>query len=64
MLNSHQKAYEDGRVTGQEEGFALGAYQKALETTRTMLILGIPLEHIQFCTCLPLETVQRLAQEL
>ena len=63
-----QKAsYNDfiiGLQQGQEEGFALGAYQKALETTRALLILGLSPEQIQFCTSLPMETIQTMAQEV
>ena len=42
---TYQEGSYDGFIIGlqqgQEEGFALGAYQKALETTRALLILGL-----------------------
>lgn len=65
---TYQKGSYDGFIIGlqqgQEEGFALGAYQKALETTRALLILGLSPEQIQFCTSLPMETIQTMAQEV
>ena len=50
------------RQDGYEEGLERGAYQKALETAKTMLSLGLPLDQIQLCTSLPLDAVQELAQ--
>lgn len=35
---------------------------KAVETAKSMLSLGLPLDQIQLCTSLPLETVLELAQ--
>lgn len=72
MLDVRHGAYQEGSYDdfiiglqqGQEEGFALGAYQKALETTRALLILGLSPEQIQFCTSLPMETIQTMAQEV
>ena len=50
------------RQDGYEEGLERGAYQKALETAKAMLSLGLPLDQIQLCTSLPLDAVQELAQ--
>ena len=65
---TYQEGSYDGFIIGlqqgQEEGFALGAYQKALDTTRALLILGLSPEQIQFCTSLPMETIQTMAQEV
>ena len=47
----------DMRQEGFEEGLEQGAYQKALETAKSMLSLGLPLDQIQLCTSLPLEAV-------
>ncbi len=71
MMECRRDGYEEGLHTGREEGISIGleqglergAYQKALETAQLMIGLGIPLEQVQLCTNLPLETVQRLAQE-
>ena len=50
------------RRDGYEEGLERGAYQNKLETAKTMLSLGLPLDQIQLCTSLPLDVVQELAQ--
>ena len=50
------------RQDGYEEGLERGAYQKALETAKAMLSLGLPLDQIQLCTSLPLDAVQELVQ--
>ena len=50
----------------QEEAYVIGlergAYQKALETAKQMLLNGITIPLIVDCTNLPLETVLKLAQ--
>ena len=66
-----EEAYEDGLfvglATGREEGISIGlergAYQKALETARSLLAYGDAPEKVALCTGLPLELVQQLAQE-
>ena len=70
MMECRQDGYEEGvsvgLATGREEGISIGlergAYQKALETAKAMLSLGLPLDQIQLCTSLPLDAVQELAQ--
>ena len=65
-----EEAYEDGLFVGREEGISIGlatgreqgAYQKALETAKTMISIGLPEEQIQLCTNLPLETIRDLIQ--
>ena len=52
----------DMRQEGFEEGLEQGAYQKALETARNLLCMGLSLEQVAQGTNLPLETVQELAQ--
>ena len=68
MMECRRDGYEEGLHTGREEGISIGmergAYQKALETAQLMIGLGIPLEQVQLCTTLPLETVLELAQKL
>ena len=53
-----EQGLEQGRATGREEG----AYQKALETAKTMISIGLPEEQIQLCTNLPLKTIRDLIQ--
>ena len=65
-----EEAYEDGLFVGRKEGISIGlhtgreqgAYQKALETAKTMISIGLPEEQIQLCTNLPLETIRDLIQ--
>ena len=57
-----EEAYEDGREEGISIGLERGAYQKALETAKTMISIGLPEEQIQLCTNLPLETIRDLIQ--
>ena len=74
-----EEAYEDGLfaglerglATGREEGISIGleqglergAYQKALETAKCFLSMGLTPEQVAQGTGLPLELVQQLAQE-
>ncbi len=74
MAVKQEEAYEEGisiglergRLEGQEqgrlEGLERGTYQTKLETAKSMLALGLPLDQIQLCTSLPLETVLELVQ--
>ena len=59
-----EEAYEDGLFAGLATGREEGAYQKALETAKTMLSIGLPEEQIQLCTNLPVETVRELEREV
>ena len=71
MMEFRQDGYEEGLhtglFTGCEEGISIGlergAYQKALETARSLLAYGDAPEKVALCTGLPLELVQQLAQE-
>ena len=56
------KGFSKGREDGLQAGLEQGIHQKAVETAKSMLSLGLPLDQIQLCTSLPLETVLELAQ--
>ena len=58
MMECRQDGYEEGISVGLERG----AYQKALETAKVMLSLGLPLDQIQLCTSLPLDVVMKLVE--
>ena len=68
MADARYDGYEEGisigLATGREEGISIGlergAYQTKLETAKQMLKLSMPLEQVQICTDLPLETIQEL----
>ena len=71
-----EEAYEDGLFVGREEGISIGlergreegisvgiergAYQKALETARSLLLDGFSAEMISKYTSLPIEAIQQL----
>ena len=47
-----------------EDGLAEGAEQKAIETAKRFISMGLSLEQVSAGTDLPLETVEKLKQEL
>ena len=55
---------ERGLTTGREEGISVGlergAYEKALETARSLLLDGFSAEMISKYTSLPIEAIQQL----
>ena len=71
-----EEAYEDGLFVGREEGISIGlergreegisvgiergAYQKALETARSLLSMGLSPEQVAQGTGLSLEVIQKL----
>ena len=67
MMECRRDGYEEGLFTGREEGISIGlergAYQKALETAKCFLSMGLTPEQVAQGTGLPLEIVQQLAQE-
>ena len=66
MMEFRRDGFEEGREegisVGLEQGLERGAYQNKLETAKSMLSLGLPLDQIQLCTSLPLETIIELAR--
>ena len=55
-----EEAFEEGISIGLERGIERGAYEKSLETARTMLLDGFAAEVVAKYTNLPLETIQEL----
>ena len=63
-----EEAYEDGLFVGREEGISIGlerglergAYEKALETARSFLSMGLSPEQVAQGTGLSLEVIQKL----
>ena len=80
MMEQRRDGYEEGLHTGREEGISIGlatgreegisiglergAYQKALETARNLLSMGLSPEQVAQGTSLPMETVMELVQEM
>ena len=59
-----EKGISIGLTTGREEGISIGlergAYEKALETARSLLLDGFSAEMISKYTSLPIEAIQQL----
>ena len=64
MMEYRREGFEEGREDGISIGLKRGAYQKALETAKSMLHNGISISLVVDCTKLPLETVKQLAKSL
>ena len=63
MMECRRDGYEEGISIGLEQGLERGAYQKALETARNLLSMGLSPEQVAQGTSLPLEVVLKLIQE-
>ena len=63
-----REAYREGLAEGIEQGISQGieqgAEQKAIETAKRLISMGLSLEQVSAGTDLPLETVEKLKQEL
>ena len=62
-LTMKNAARREGRAEGLKEGIAEGEHKKAVEDARNFLAEGISPEIIAKCTGLPIEEVQKLADE-
>ena len=62
MYLTYTSRMMEQRRDGYEEGLERGAYQKALETARNLLSMGLSPEQVAQGTSLPLETVMELVQ--
>ena len=63
LATGREEGLSIGLERGIEQGLARGAYQKALETARNLLSMGLSPEQVAQGTSLPLETVFELVQE-
>ena len=63
LRQGKEQGFEAGLQQGLEQGQERGAYQKALETARNLLSMGLSPEQVAQGTSLPLETVMELVQE-
>ena len=59
-----EEAYEDGKRDGMSAGIEKGAHDNAIETAKNMLNECDSPEKVSRCTGLPLDEVQKLAEEL
>ena len=58
--DGYDEGYEKGISVGLEQGLERGAYQKALETARSFLAMGLEPEQVAQGTGLSLEAVRQL----
>ena len=58
-----QQGLQAGLQQGIEQGMKQGAYQKTLETAKTLLSMSLSPEQVAQGTSLPLETILQLVQE-
>ena len=50
----------EGIAIGEERGISLGAYQKAVETAKNLIDLGLPQDQIALVTGLSVEEIEKL----
>ena len=62
LRQGKEQGFEEGLQQGIEQGLERGAYQKAVETAKRMIALGIPVEQVQLCTNLSLDVVQSVME--
>ena len=55
-----KEAFDDGILQGRNEGISLGAYQKAVETAKNLIDLGLHQEQIALVTGLSVEEIEKL----
>ena len=60
-MNLHDR---DNFRRGKKEGIIEGAHEKAIETAKNFLDMGLPIDKIAQGTGLPLQTVEELAKSL
>ena len=58
-----KEAFNDGILQGRNEGISLGAYQKAVETAKKFLSMGLSVEQVADGTGLSIEVIQDLADK-
>ena len=58
--DGYDEGYEKGISIGLEQGLERGAYEKALETARSFLSMGLSPEQVAQGTGLSLEVIQKL----
>ena len=64
MADARYDGYDEGYEKGISIGLERGAYEKALETAKNFLAMGLSPEQVSLGTNLPLEIVQGLIQGL
>ena len=58
-----EEAYEDGLSKGLQQGITQGPYEKAIETAKSFLSMGLSIEQIARGTGLSQETLQQLEKD-
>ena len=55
-----KEAFDDGIAIGEERGISLGAYQKAVETAKSMKMENMSVSMIAHFTGLSIEEIEKL----
>ena len=55
-----KEAFNDGFSAGEERGISLGTYQKAVETAKKFLSMGLSVEQVADGTGLSIEEIEKL----
>ena len=55
-----KEAFDDGFSIGRNEGISLGAQQKAVETAKNLLSIGLSQDQIASVTGLSVEEIEKL----
>ena len=55
-----QDTYDSGFSAGEERGISLGTYQKAVETAKKFLSMGLSVEQVADGTGLSIEEIEKL----
>ena len=60
ISEGYRQGIVQGEIKGRKQGFADGSYQKALETAKNLLGLGLSIENIAKATGLSQEEVENI----
>ena len=59
-FDAEQRGYKEGVSDGIAQGISQGEHQKAIETAKKFLTMGISIEQVAQGTGLPIDEIQKL----
>ena len=63
-FDAEQSGYKEGVSDGISQGISQGEHQKAIETAKKFLTMGISIEQVAQGTGLSLETIENIAKTI
>ena len=63
-FDAEQRGYKEGVSDGISQGISQGEHQKAIETAKKFLTMGISIEQVAQGTGLSLETIENIAKTI